>query len=664
MTITEPLKGADHKQPRYGNARSLLVCLLFVAALRLPFLNQAIQGDDLYYLAGAEHALIEPLHPNHTHYVFQGRTVDMRGHPHPPLNCWLLAALLRIFGDVYEVPFHGVYLVFSLLAAAAMWFLARRFCSHPTLATLLFLVTPAFVISGSSLEADLPFIALLLSGAALFVYGADANSSLLQCAAVVALALAAMTAYQAVLITPILVVYSLRGPARQRLRLWLVAIVPVLVVGAWQIFERATSGHAPISVLNGYMQQYGFWGLKPKLDDLLSLVVHAGWLVFPVLSAIAFRVRSRVVIIIVVVITASLLPLDFNPLFWASFCVGALLLARCAELLRRDSGASPDERFLAAWVAIYFAGAVAIFFAGAARYLLPVAAPVAILTSRFLRGRRLWLISGLAAQLCLSLLLAKVNYDHWDGYRQFVLRHADEIAHRRTWVAAEWGLRFYAEAYGALPLTVSTPVQPEDLVLTSALADAASRSRSNLVNIDAFAIRPRIPFRLIGLGTRSCFQTAAFGLRQFDISTAPIDVIRVQRIVERQPTVSWLPMNAPEAAWQIVNGLYSLEEHAWRWMGSTATFRLKPLEGEARFVARIYVPPQVVPCHVTVALNQSVLRTYTFTAPGPYEVEAKAAGLHGAVTATISTDKTFHAAGDERALGLIVREVGLQRPLQ
>ena len=63
----------------------------------------------------------------------------MRGHPHPPLNAWILAGLLAMFGDVYEVPFHAAYIVFSLIAAIGMWSLARRFTDWPLGATLLFL---------------------------------------------------------------------------------------------------------------------------------------------------------------------------------------------------------------------------------------------------------------------------------------------------------------------------------------------------------------------------------------------------------------------------------------------------------------------------------------------------------------------------------------------
>ena len=64
--------------------------LLAVILLRLPFLNQAAQGDDDVYLTEAAHAQIEPLHPEHTSYVFKGDVVDLRGHTHPGSNSWPL----------------------------------------------------------------------------------------------------------------------------------------------------------------------------------------------------------------------------------------------------------------------------------------------------------------------------------------------------------------------------------------------------------------------------------------------------------------------------------------------------------------------------------------------------------------------------------------------
>src|SRR5450759_4122285 len=109
--------------------KSLLLCLGLVLLIRLPFLNQAIQGDDHIYLTEAQHALVDPLHPSDVKYVFLGDQVDLRGHSHPPGNAWPLAGLLLLFGDVHEVPFHAAYIVFSMIA---VWALSLIHISEPT----------------------------------------------------------------------------------------------------------------------------------------------------------------------------------------------------------------------------------------------------------------------------------------------------------------------------------------------------------------------------------------------------------------------------------------------------------------------------------------------------------------------------------------------------
>src|SRR5580692_8066244 len=93
--------------------------LAAVLLIRIPFLNQAIQGDDDIYITEAAHAQVDPLHPANTHYVFRGDDVDLRGHSHPPLNAWPLAVLVALSSVGHrpaplEVPFHAAYVVFSV----------------------------------------------------------------------------------------------------------------------------------------------------------------------------------------------------------------------------------------------------------------------------------------------------------------------------------------------------------------------------------------------------------------------------------------------------------------------------------------------------------------------------------------------------------------------
>src|ERR1051326_8560413 len=305
---------------KWGRLGGLPILLLLTVVLRLPFLNTPIQGDDHIYLTEAEHALIDPLHPNNVKYIFIGDEVDLRGHPHPPGDAWVLAALLAIFGDVREIPFHAAYIAFSLIAVASMWSIARRFTDRPVWATLLFIAVPAFQVNGNSLESDLPFLAFWMAAVALFLARRTVIAAL-------SLAAAAMISYQAVFLIPILAI--------RRRSAWLLA--PIAAIAGWQLYTRATTGAAPASQLAEYLISYGF--LTKALSGALMLLNHSWFIVFPALVPFAFAAAWR---------------------------------------RRRE----PDTFFLFAWIAVFLTCGLPIFFAGSARYLLPIAAPFCILASR------------------------------------------------------------------------------------------------------------------------------------------------------------------------------------------------------------------------------------------------------------------------------------------
>ena len=612
--------------------------MLFVLAVRLAFLHQAIQGDDIYYLYGAEHAQIDPLHPNHAQYPFLGRMVDMRGHPHPPLNAWFLAGLLAIFRDVDEVPFHAAYILFSIIAALSVLALGRRFSPHPLIATLLFLATPAFIVNGNSLESDLPFAAFWLLTMALFVTAVDRRSAGILAAASIAMALAALSAYQAVILVPILLLYGRKWRAA-----WVAALTPLAVLLAWQVYERFSTGALPAGILAGYMQSYGLQALTQKLKNAAALTGHLAWLVFPSLwipglLTVPFAIFAAFI--------------DSHPLFWGSIAVGAGILIWCARNWRD---------FLAQWVLIFFACALVIFFAGSARYLLPVAAPVAILATRRIRPE--WLYAGLACGLLLSLGLAIVNYQHWDGYREFAARLKKDVESRRVWVNGEWGLRFYFENEGALPIMQGQAVHPGETLVSSSLAYPRELTAGGaiLTTIAEREITSPIPLRLVALNGKSAYSTTLFGLRPFDISLGPIDRVRAEAAVERKPVLSDLPMNAPESPEQIVSGIYSIEDGRFRWMGPKAVLLLKPPGPAAALIVHFYIPDAAPGRTVTAYLNGQRVAEHLYPGPGIYTLESPKAPLMGdSATVTIIIDKAFAVPGDQRSLGMILTEVALR----
>jgi hypothetical protein len=585
------------------STRRLLLVLAIAVALRLPFLNQAIQGDDHIYLSEAAHAQVEPLHPMNVRYVFLGDEVDLRGHSHPPLNGWILAGVLAVFGTVREVPFHAVYMVFSLIAAAAMWSLARRFSPQPLWAALLFLSVPAFVVNGNSLEADLPFLACWLASIALFCSGR-------MIPAFVAMALAALAAYQAVMLTPILGAYVWIFHRRDTGR-WIATLVAPAALAAWQIFEGLTTGRFPATVLIQYFSHYGFQGISHKLENAAALLIHACFLVFPALL------------------------LGAAPLAWRK---------------RRE----PGVLFLLAWIAVFVAGSVTVFFAGSARYLLPMAAPVALLVSQV---QPKWLAAGVAAQLALALAMAVVNYQHWDACRASAAQVRVPGA-GRLWIDDDLGLRHYLERRGGLPLRKHQQLRAGDVLVSSVLTRSVE-VRAPRTQLARYTIQPAIPIRLIGLTSHSGYSTATRGLWPFGFSNGPIDIINVETITERHPTLEYLEMNAATAADHIVSGVYDLEENRFRWIAQTSVFVLKSPVRAVPLRASFTIPDQAPARTVSLLLDGRPIVSQTYSATGEHSLESPPVRPDGpSATVTVQVDRTFHSPGDARDLGIVLTGVG------
>ena len=618
---------------------------LVVLALRLPFLNQAFQGDDVLYLTEAAHAQIEPLHPKHTEYVFMGRDIDMRGQSHPPLNAWFLAVLIAAGRGVSEIGFHAAYILFSLAAAFSALAIARRFSPHPMFATLLFCATPAFVINGTSLEADVPFVALWLLSTALFIYAVDRDSAPWLAAASIAMALTALAAYQSILLVPILSLYGRKSRWAR-----IAAFTPLAVLIVWNLFERISTGAMPTGVLANYMSAYGLQAFTQKIRNAVALTGHLAWLVFPSLWIPQLASITIGAVALPVAIVAAFY--DWNPLFWLSIALGVAILIWCVRRRRE---------FLAQWVLIFFAGALVIFFAGSARYLLPIALPIAILASEHAGGRLLKI--SLACGFAFSLALAIVNYQHWNGYRQFARSLRAQTASTRVWINGEWGLRYYFEADGGLPLHQGQAIHPGEMVVSSKLSYPIPFSNGGgfLAPVAESTITSAIPLRIVALGSRAAYSTTMAGLRPFDISLAPIDQLTAQRMIERQPTLTDLPMNAPEADQQIVSGVYQLENGQWRWMSRSATFLLKPPVEPESLTARFTIPEASPAREVTLALNDRIVASQTYASPGTYVLSSGAVKPEGnSAQVTITLDKTFSAPGDNRDLGVILTGVGFR----
>src|SRR5262249_54081406 len=135
--------------------------------------------------------------------------------------------------------------------------------------------------------------------------------------------------------------------------------------------------------------------------------------------------------------------------------------------------------------------------------------------------------------------LAAANYEHWDGYRRFAAQiHAASAGHR-VWVDNDWGLRYYLEADHALPARKGQHVRPGDIVVTTELGHNVEFN-APMAQIADMVIQPAIPFRLIGLESRSGYSTVDKGFWPFGISTGVIDRVHARVVTERHPTLEYV----------------------------------------------------------------------------------------------------------------------------
>jgi hypothetical protein len=585
--------------------QSLLVQVLLTTALvlllRLPFLNEAVQGDDVYYLYGAQHAQIDPAHPLHTHYAFLGEMVDMRGHPHGPLNSWILGALLAVFGEVREVPFHAVYIVFSLAAALAMLSLARRFALERAMwAVALFCVFPAFVVNGTSFEADLPFLAFWLVSIACFMRAIDTRSIVWLLAASAAGAMAALDAYQAVMLTPILGLYSwLRD--RRWTAAWPAILAAPLTIILWQAWEWSTSGVLPMAVLLGYMKSGSLQSASNKWASAVTLTGHFAWLLLP---ALAFKIVL------------------------------------------------PRKEFLRGWIWMFFLASLVIFFAGSARYLLPLYAPLAILIANEVSQARL--IAAIAIHAVVSLGLATANHQHWNEVREFANRVMDQAGNHRVWVNAEFGIRHYLEDHGALPLLRDTLLRDGDIVVSSELAKPVTVN-APLAPLTEAVIAPTLPFRIISLEGGSGYSSASKGMLPFEISTEVVDRLQGDMVTERKPELSYLDPKDPKAMAHVLRGLYPDA-----WMSGEASILLKTPDPARALGVSFFIPPNAPARRMTLLADGKVIAEDTYPKPGAYSLSAPYKTTAKQVTVGLRIDHTHTVPPDNRALGVVIIGVGFK----
>ena len=556
----------------------LALLAVFTLLLHLPFVARPVQGDEVNYIDIARHILDHPLTPLNFEYVFQGVRFDMAGHLHPPLNAYLIAMLWWLRGDFSLFTTHAAYLLFSIATSFGAYALAARFTRRPLWAALLVASAPVVQVAANTVESDAPALAFLVCGAALFLAGRWLPAA-------VALSLAGLTALQTLVIVPILLFYfgfrtSDRGSdhssrlksAIRNPQCAMAAAAPFLVWGAWQLVQFALLGRLPVAVMGGYLASPAHWGrLGMKAASVAALVQHLGVLVvFMPLAFVHGRSKQRPYIAASLFAPGLLIAVLIRGYAWWERLLLALFFWLGIQTLRWLWARRFSAPLPAWWCLAYFGFALAAFFAGSARYLLPLAVPLAILVVCELYTRPGRLAAALVINVALGLALSHADYEFARAYAGLEPPPGASFL-----VNGEWGFRYQMTRAGGRMIEPASVPAPGEWIVASDLCLGAgydSTAEAVAVRLKSVELWMRTPLRLVDRYARSGYSSSGFGLLPFSFSGQPLDRITYYK------TSPYLFLDAPWLPTQFSGRLVYLPRR-----GATIRLPLDPAAARLHF---------------------------------------------------------------------------------
>ncbi|MFA6001189.1 MAG: glycosyltransferase family 39 protein [Thermoleophilia bacterium] len=539
----------------------LSIVVVVTLLITLPFIFKPIHMDDAGFIELARERRDNPMEMVLSDYTFFGQENESFLDTHPPLVSSYIAFLINVSGAESETFLHLGFLIFPLMAAISMYYLARFFTRHALVAALMLIVTPGVMVMSHGLMSDVPGLSLWLTGVTLYLYGLKQKSLVLMTICGLVITTGVFTSYQVLSVIPLLFAYALI-----RKELSLLAFIPFAL---------------PLSAFASYcVWHFSMLGIFPRFSYGVGeplawySVIQKGASVFAAIggTVVFFAVLMRVLLArkwdftvylvflvpMWVAIMVQFASVQFSA--WAAILsillmpLGIMLLYRIfaeawegLEQERRDRQAMNALLFL--WLAGVLFYVIILLPYSSVRYLLPALPPLILLFIRLVEGRfagsrniQNLLIGGVMATAGLGLLVAEADYELAVANRDFAgnegAAYGRQVAadDHRLWFIGEFGFRYYMEQQGFTELPKDRPevLRDGDLIVQSPLADPrpfSDEMAERVELVETVGYSGMTPFRSISFKSKAGFYGHFWGILPFSLDFGNIEEYMVYRVV-------------------------------------------------------------------------------------------------------------------------------------
>lgn len=512
---------------------------MFIA---LPFLNRAYFVDDHFFFEIARWIKDNPLKP----YDFpadgalpgdqmSGKDITARI-VNPLLHQFYMAALMKVGGEREWFLRAGGVLI-SCFSALLLFELARRWLTHAFLATLLLLVTPAQWLTSYSLLIDPTMAFLFIAGLYAWLRSADHDSVAWAIASGVAIGLALVTKYTAMLAIPVLATWTYlnRASVKRPRLLSLPIVISFAFLAAYMGVTKLLYGEGHLfTASRGTLVNAGF-GKFLVLMEFLSGATIAPLLVWPALSR-----RQAAGGVVLFVVLASFLASALGGFEWTQSIVMSLWLS--TSLMMVVASFSSD-RFLFLWLLGFLFMMFFVMPWVAARYYLIGLPPLVFCAARLIETRRPdWakniLIAGIGLTAAVGLSLAYADYRQAESSRAVVveLRRKNLLAGDQNHYFSPAFTMTYLANEGWKPVSDLSALAPGDRVVTSEVSFPLFwryRGDQPIKLVATIDCPASFPVRVMDARGGAGFYGSAWGPFPFSFSNGPWERFHLFEIMPR-----------------------------------------------------------------------------------------------------------------------------------